>query len=157
MSARVRPNPTIEQLHAALLASASATAVLEALFGAPVVIRRLVCDAPPLSPLQHAHLRPTLAELARHRRVMLLAGGRAVSEADLWYVPARLMPGMEAQLHDSDTPFGTVVRPLRPPRQTLAARICADGEPFVLEHEAVLVTGAGVPFALVSERYLAVR
>lgn len=157
MIAQVRPAPTIQQLHAALLASASATAVLDALFGAPVTIRRLACDAPALSPTRHAHLQPTTAEPARHRRVMLFAAGRAVSQADLWYIPARLLPGMEAILRDTDTPFGAVVRPMHPARRCLAARFCAPGEPFALEHEALLVTAEGVPFALVSERYLAVR
>ena len=73
----MRPNPTVHSLHHALLASPSATAVLESLFGPPVTIQRLPCDALPLSPLQRQHLRPTLAEPACHRRVMLLAAGRA--------------------------------------------------------------------------------
>lgn len=150
----MRAIPTIEQLHAALLASASATEVIGRLFGGPVVVRRLVCDPLALSPLQYDHLRPNPRQPARFRRVMLLAGGRAVSEADLWYVPARLLPGMDQMLHDTDTPFGAVVRPMHPSRQTLAARMCAPGEPHALEHEALLRTRDGTPFALVAERYL---
>jgi chorismate-pyruvate lyase len=150
----MRTHPTVQALHDALLASASATEVLQTLFGAPVLIRRLSCDPPLLTPLQHEHLRPTPRQPARHRRVILLAAGQAVSEADLWYIPARLLPGMDAKLHDTDTPFGTIVRPMRPTRQTLAARICTADEPYALEHEAVLKRQDGTPFALVAERYL---
>jgi chorismate-pyruvate lyase len=149
----MRPPPTIQQLHEALLASPSATEVLGRLFGGPVVIRRLPCEPPALTPSQHAYLQPTAREPVRHRRVILLAAGQAVSEADLWYVPARLLPGMEATLHSTDTPFGAVVQPMAPTRQTLAARICAAGEPYGLEHEALLRAADGTPFALVAERY----
>jgi hypothetical protein len=149
----MRPAPTVAQLHDALLASPSATEVLRHLFGGPVLARRLPCDPLALSPLQHFHLGPTQAEPACHRRVMLLAAGRAVSEADLWYVPARLAPGMADALRVTETPFGDVVRPMAPTRHTLAARICDPGEPHALEHEAVLRRGDGVAIALVAERY----
>jgi hypothetical protein len=149
----VRPAPTILQLHEALLASPSATEVLRHLFGGPVIARRLPCDPLALSPLQHSYLGPTAAEPACHRRVILLAAGRAVSEADLWYVPARLAPGMAAALRNSETPFGEVVRPMAPTRHTLAARVCDPGEPHALEHEAVLRRADGAAIALVAERY----
>jgi hypothetical protein len=84
---------------------------------------------------------------------MLLAAGVAVSEADLWYVPARLWPGMAETLRHTDTPFGLVVRPMQPRRRTLATRRCHPGEPYMLEHEAVLQDVAGTPIALVMERY----
>jgi chorismate-pyruvate lyase len=151
----MRPAPTVRQLHEALLASPSATEVLRQLFGGPVLARRLPCDAAALSPLQHFHLGPTQAEPACHRRVVLLAASRAVSEADLWYVPARLEPGMAALLLDTETPFGEVVRPMAPTRHTLASRICDPGEPYALEHEAVLRRADGVAIALVAERYSA--
>ena len=145
----------MRQLHEALLASPSATEVLRHLFGGPVLARRLPCDPMALSPLQHFHLGPTAAEPACHRRVILLAAGRAVSEADLWYVPARLAPGMATQLRDSETPFGEVVRPMAPTRHTLAARICPPSEPHALEHEAILRRADGAAIALVAERYSA--
>jgi hypothetical protein len=143
----------VQQLHEALLASPSATEVLRHLFGGPVLARRLPCDPMALTPLQHFHLAPTTTEPACHRRVILLAAGRAVSEADLWYVPARLAAGMAAQLRDSETPFGEVVRPMSPTRHTFAARICDAGEPHALEHEAVLRRADGTAIALVAERY----
>jgi chorismate-pyruvate lyase len=149
----MRPAPTVQQLHEALLGSPSATEVLARLFGGPVRARRLPCDPLALSPLQHFYLHPTPGEPACHRRVILLAAGRAVSEADLWYVPARLAPGMAALLRDTETPFGEVVRPIKPTRHTLAARICDPGEPHALEHQAVLRRADGAAIALVAERY----
>jgi chorismate-pyruvate lyase len=150
----MRGEVTVQVLHEKLLASASATAVLEALFGGPVRIQRLRCDALELTPWQRGRLLPTLAEPACHRRVTLLAAGSPVSEADIWYVPARLWPGMAAVLTTSDTPFGAVVRPMQPTRETLATRFGGDGDPVALEHEALLRDRDGVPIALVAERYL---
>ena len=151
--ASMRPAVTIAVLHRKLLSCSSATAVLEEVFGGPVVIRRLSCDALALGPYQRERLRPSQAQPACHRRVMLLAAGRPVSEADLWYVPSRLWPGMEKALRGTEVPFGKVVAPMQPVRETLASRICAEDESVALEHEAVLRDQEGVPIALVSERY----
>jgi hypothetical protein len=153
----MRADLTPMHLHERLLAGESATQVIGDLYGRPVRVRRLTCDAVPLSPRQHVALAPTPTEPACHRRVMLVAAGAAVSEADIWYIPARLWPGMAETLRGTDTPFGTVVRPMRPTRDTLATRFCDPGEPFVLEHEALLRAGNGTPIALVTERYLAPR
>jgi chorismate-pyruvate lyase len=149
----MRPTVTVQALHERLLASHSATEVLAQLFGAPVVIQRMTCDPLTLTPWQRSRLEPTQAEPACHRRVTLLAGGLPVSEADLWYVPARLWPGMAATLAETDRPFGAVVRPMQPVRETLASRICGPGEPVALEHEALLRDRQGKPIALVAERY----
>ena len=150
----MRPAPTVRQLHEALLTSPSATEVLRQLFGGPVLARLLPCDPMALSKLQHVYLAPTASEPACHRRVILVAAGRAISEADLWYVPARLEPGMEETLRTTQHPFGEVVQPMAPTRYTLAARICDPGEPYALEHEAVLRRADGAAIALVAERYL---
>jgi chorismate-pyruvate lyase len=141
------------RLHQSLLKSNSATEVIADLCGGPVVIRRLVCDEAVACPGRDLLSADTVC----HRRVMLLADGVAVSEADLWYVPARLTQAMAATLTETDTPFGIVVRPLRPTRELLSARFSAPGEAFVLEHEALLRDAAGRPLALVMERYLAQR
>jgi hypothetical protein len=145
---------TAAVLDARLRASDSATEVIGDLFGRPVRIHRLTCDAPSLGLSQHACLRPTADQPAVHRRVTLLADGMTVSEADLWYVPARLWPGMAATLSATDTPFGIVVRPMRPYRETLATRFCDPHERYALEHEAVLRDSDGAAIALVMERYL---
>ena len=149
----MRQPVTAAQLHARLLQADSASEVVRELFGGPVVIRRLACEPMPLSPLQHAHLRPTQSEPAVHRRIALLAGGMPVSEADIWYIPARLWPGMAETLRTSDTPFGLVVRPMQPKRRTLAARVCERNEPYSIEHEALLTAPDNGPIALVAERY----
>jgi hypothetical protein len=149
----MRQTVTAAQLHARLLQADSASEVARELFGGPVLIRRLACEPMGLSPLQHAQLRATQAEPAVHRRIALIAGGTPVSEADIWYVPARLWPGMAETLRISDTPFGLVVRPMQPRRRTLAARVCEAGEPFAIEHEAVLIAAENTPIALVAERY----
>jgi hypothetical protein len=102
----MRSAVTVQALHEKLLASDSATEVLAQTFGDPVVACRMLCDPLALTPWQRAQLAPTQSEPACHRRVTLLAGGRPVSEADLWYVPARLWPGMAATLAETDRPFG---------------------------------------------------
>ncbi len=137
------PRVTARALHEALLASDSATAVLEAICGAPVSILR----RPPAG-------APAPARLAGgvHRRVVLLCGARVLSEADLWFRPELLPAGMVAELAASDAPFGRVVKTLGLRRRTLSARICAPGDPFAVEHSAVLEDGAQ-DVAEVAERY----
>ncbi len=41
-----------------------------------------------------------------------MCGGHVLSEADNWYVPARLTPQMNRALDTSDTPFGAAVKAL---------------------------------------------
>jgi chorismate-pyruvate lyase len=137
-------------LDARLRASDSATGVIGELFGNPVRIERVPCEPIPLDATQEAELAPN-GDAVLHRRVKLVAGGAAVSEADLWYVPSRLWPGMAEQLRDTTVPFGTIVRPMRPRRHVLASRA---GGPWMLEHDAVLHDRSGRPIALVAERYL---
>ena len=81
------PRVTAEALHAALLASDSATAVLEAICGAPVSIRR--------DP-NATWLMPTHLAGGEHRRVALMGGYRHLSDADLGFRPELLPPGMVA-------------------------------------------------------------
>ncbi len=138
------PTVTAQSLHDALLAADSATAVLEALCGAPITIRRAV--AGPATP-------PRCVADGQHRRVTLLCGARALSEADLWFRPGLLPPGMVAALATTDIPFGRVVASLGLRRHTLSARICERGAPFAVEHRAVLVAPDDSVVAEVAERY----
>jgi chorismate-pyruvate lyase len=133
-----------------LRASDSATRVIGELFGHPVRIERLPCAPIKLDVTQEAELAPN-GDAVLHRRVKLVAAGAEVSEADLWYIPSRLWPGMAERLRDTNTPFGTVVSPMRPRRHVLASRA---GGPWMLEHHAVLHDRSGRPIALVAERYL---
>jgi chorismate-pyruvate lyase len=134
------------------LASHSATAVLRALFGDPVEIERVADDAP-LTASGCAALAVDGPAEVTHRRVMLRAGGRAVSDAELWYVPGRLWPGMADTLLTTAIPFGSVVAPMQPRRETLSFRFGAAGEAHALEHRAILRDATGAPIALVYEFY----
>ncbi|MDP3173363.1 MAG: hypothetical protein Q8M88_02875 [Phenylobacterium sp.] len=93
-------------------------------------------------------------DLVRHRRVELLVDGTILSEADNWYVPARLTPEMNRCLDESRTPFGAVVRPLGFRRRTLDAEILAGAPgPYIIRHRAVLVLADETPISLVVEGY----
>jgi hypothetical protein len=158
----------IETLRARLLAGPSATAVLEAwcaergLSDDPRLVARRVAGADkPLSALQRQRLGLAADEPVRYRRVRLTCGAHVLSEADNWYVPARLTPEMNAALDTTEMPFGRVVRPLRPTRSNLGLRMIwqpvggqmPDPGDALFSVEAVLSTGDGVPFCEVAETY----
>jgi chorismate-pyruvate lyase len=109
-----------------------------------------------------------------YRRVRLRCGDYVLSEADNWYVPARLTPEMNRVLDTTDTAFGRAVQALDFQRRTLSAKLLwsplpqgwemgapapeANGQalvipPHVLEHQAVLTLPGGTPFSLVVETY----
>jgi hypothetical protein len=128
-----------------------------------------------------ADLRARLAvdehEPLRYRHVQLTCGEHVLSEADNWYVPARLTAEMNQQLDGSDEPFGKVVRPLGFQRRTLSAELLwsplpAQWEmrpeitatsaatplripPQVLRHRAVLFSATQQPFSALQETYMA--
>lgn len=155
----------VQSLHARILAGPSATAVLEAwcaelgLAAEPRVLARRVPGSRPPSPEQRRRLGVGPDEPVAYRRVRLTCGEAVLSEADNWYVPARLTHEMNAALDTTDAPFGRVVRPLAPTRRTLAVRQLAmparpAPEDPLFAVEAVLSTGDGVPFCEVAETYL---
>src|SRR5262249_23135272 len=53
----------------------------------------------------------------------LRCGELVLSEADNWYVPARLTPEMNRLLETTDTPFGVAVQSLHFQRHTLSAEL----------------------------------
>jgi hypothetical protein len=55
--------------------------------------------------------------------VRLICGGHVLSEADNWYVPARLTPEMNRVLEATDTAVGRVVQTLNFRRRTLSAKL----------------------------------
>jgi chorismate-pyruvate lyase len=110
----------------------------------------------------------------KYRRVRLRCGDRVLSEADNWYVPARLTPAMDQALDSSDIPFGKAVQALNYRRRTLSAQLLwsplpegwerttpsptqgaatLDVPPQVLQHKAVLTLPDGTPFSHVVETY----
>lgn len=147
----------VEALSARLLASHSATAVLQEICDRRAPGERVRAERLPPGPEAPAWVREALAasgEAIRHRRVRLMCGPEVLSVADNWFVPGRLTPEMNATLETTDTPFGVAVRSLDYRRRTLSVCYLDDGA-GVLEHKAVLVAD-GVPFSLVLETYAAV-
>jgi chorismate-pyruvate lyase len=142
-----------QAVHAALLATDSATAVLETLCGGPVSVRRRAPDAVQNDPESASLLHVAAGETVVHRQVDLLCGARQLSEADLWYVPQRLPHDIATRLRETCLPFGRVVRVMALRRISLSARLCDDGEPWALEHRALLGRPGGQPVAVVHERY----
>jgi hypothetical protein len=113
-------------------------------------------------------------EPVRYRRVRLHCGPHVLSEADNWYVPARLTPEMNKVLDTSDTPFGRAVQALHFQRHTLSAQLLWSPLPRgwdmgaelatpakgplqipaqTIQHRAVLSIPDGTPFSLVVETY----
>lgn len=168
----------LQTLNADILASSSATTTLERwcrdheMAADPTVVVQRV-DATPKAPsaVQLQRLRVTDATAVKYRRVRLQCGDHTLSEADNWYVPARLTAEMNQQLDTTDIPFGKVVRPLTPYRRTIAATLLWSPLPpgwelrrdtrlgaltipnEVMVHTAVLYTSDHQPFAEVVETY----
>ncbi len=142
----------ITDLHLALLRCDSATAVLERFFGGPILVRRQHCAPVAPDAAQTARLELGQGTPWQYRRVCLLSAGTVLSEAHLWFVPGRLLPGMVQALAGTEIPFGRIVAPLRPRRHSIVAAYLPSPSPYALQHRAVLVTDAG-PIAEVNEFY----
>ena len=181
--ARAQVLALLQTLNADLLSHDSATLTLErwcAAHGlaspaaAIVTAQRVRGIGKPLPPAMRARLAIGPNEPVRYRHVRLACGGRVLSEADNWYVPARLTPMMNLQLDGSDVPFGKVVRALDFRRRTLSARLLwsplATGwemqsvpsatthgvlelPPHLIEHTAVLYDAHQRPFSALVETY----
>ena len=171
----------LESLDADLLSHDSATLTLERWCDAhrlavPATIRaQRVLGADKLPGEEQRRLLMVGAgEPIRYRRVRLACGAHVLSEADNWYVPARLTPDMNRALDTSDVAFGRAVQALQFQRRTLAAELLwhplPDGWEMgsalpppspaalaipaeVLRHRAVLTLPDGTPFSEVIETY----
>ena len=173
-----------QTLNAEILASPSATQSLEKwcrdhkMADDPAIVARVIpgVDRVPTAE-QLQRLQVASAGDVKYRRVELRCGSHVFSEADNWYVPARLTAEMNRALDTSDAPFGKVVQPLRPYRRTLAVTVLwsplpagweqqrrvkqpqrEHATPLVLprelfEHRAILFTIDHQPFSEVVERY----
>src|SRR5271157_592394 len=128
--ARLEALALIESLNADLLAHDSATLTLERwcadhrLADPALIVAERVHD---VDKVAAAEVRATLDvkpdEPLGYRRVRLKCGDHVLSEADNWYVPARLTPEMNHVLETTDTPFGKAVADLHFRRHTLAAEL----------------------------------
>ena len=118
----------LESLNADLLAHDSATLTIERwcadhrLADPARIVAERVSDADkPASAEVRAALDVKPDEPLGYRRVRLKCGDHVLSEADNWYVPARLTPEMNHVLETTDTPFGKAVAALHFRRHTLSA------------------------------------
>jgi hypothetical protein len=171
----------IESLNADLLAHDSATLTIERWCAdhqladpARIVAERVRGADKPASAEVRLALDVKPDEPLGYRRVRLKCGDHVLSEADNWYVPARLTPEMNHALETTDTPFGKAVAALHFRRHTLSADLLWRPLPkgwemgaapasqkagaltipdHVLEHRAVLSTPDGEPFSEVVETY----
>ena len=153
----VQPNVS-ERLRADLLADNSATVVLSkwcaaAHLAEPPTIAALrdLVDVPASDEIR-ALLKVSADEPIRYRRVKLVCGTHVLSEADNWYVPARLTPQMNLELDTSSTPFGLAVKALNFRRATLDAQ-SVKGPKTILRVRALLLAPDMQPFSLVVENY----
>ncbi|HWK43795.1 MAG TPA: hypothetical protein VNT30_03680 [Stellaceae bacterium] len=179
--ARLEALALLQTFNADLLSHPSATLTLERWCGA----HHLADEAKITAKLDRAVDKPATAEQRKrlavgpdeplvYRRVRLICGDKVLSEADNWYVPARLTPEMNRLLTETETPFGRAVLSLDFHRELLSADLLwhplpanweiESGLPApaggalavpdqVLQHRAVLLTRANTPFSEVVETY----
>ena len=178
---RVAALALLETLNADLLSHDSATLTLERWCDAHglasparVTATRLRDAETPADDEVRRSLGADAAEPVRHRHVRLACGDHVLSEADNWYLPARLTPEMNRVLDTSDTAFGRAVLALGFQRRTLAAELLWHPLPAgwdrgaalppagpgalaipgqVLRHRAVLILPDGTPFSALVETY----
>jgi chorismate-pyruvate lyase len=150
----------IDSLRVELLSGGSATDILTSHCAAlgsvmPAVIRaERVRTADKQADARTRKLLAARAdEQVLYRHVRLTCGTHILSEADNWYVPDRLTADMNKTLTETDTPFGTVVRPLAFHRKTLEATRLPSRSPAALRVRALLIIKTGIPFSLVVEDY----
>ena len=115
----------IQDLNARLLASDSASKALEKwcadrhIVTNPRISAKLLPGLyKPATPQLRVRLDVDNKEVLRYRRVHLFCGDHLLVEADNWYVPSRLTPGMNRILDTTDIPFGRAIGDLKPTRRT---------------------------------------
>jgi hypothetical protein len=181
-TSRLEALAILQTLNADLLSNASATLTLDrwcaahklAPEGSKIVAQRVRGQDKPADEAVRKLLDVGADEPVAYRRVRLACGDRILSEADNWYVPAKLTPEMNKALDTSDIAFGRAVQALNFSRTNLSAKLLwsplpqgwetgADLPPsgtaplalpsFVLEHHAVLKLPDGTPFSALIESY----
>jgi chorismate-pyruvate lyase len=149
----------LRRFNAELLSSDSATRVLERWCNSAIAALRLEAPAKPL-PAEHAQCLGLLAgEQILYRRVNLVATGQILCAAENWYIPERLTVEMNRALEHTTIPFGYVIAPLKPRRQTLSTitfwpdvRRDPD-DAAILEHRTLLMASDGRPLSVVHEAF----
>ncbi|MHC2303028.1 hypothetical protein ACVJBD_007295 [Rhizobium mongolense] len=181
-TSRVQALAVLQTLNAQLLSNASATLTLDswcalhklAPGGSRIVAHRVRGQDKPADALIRELLAVGPDEPVSYRRVHLACGNRILSEADNWYVPARLTADMNNALNTTDISFGRAVQSLKFTRTNLSAELLWSPlpkgwemgaelpasamaplavPPFLLEHHAVLKLRDGTPFSALIESY----
>lgn len=159
----IQPASPVDGLERMLASHDSATAALEQWCeqqGLANPARVIAQQAPGQLVKDPADLRSLLGVSAQEqlgsRHVRLTCGNRLLSQAQNWYVPARLTPAMNAQLAETTTPFGKVAAPLGFKRELIetkrgAGPDCPAGT--VLFQRAILRLPDGQVLAHVLECY----
>lgn len=180
---RVEILALVQSLNAEILGATSATRTLESwcaehhLADDPKIVAVAIAGVrkePSAEQLQR--LAVSNASELQYRRVQLRCGTHVLSEADNWYVPARLTPEMNELLTTTETPFGKAVQALHPYRRTIAVIMLWAPLPRgweqqprsrfashrwralalpkeLFQHRAVLYTENHLPFSEVVETY----
>ncbi|WP_201832704.1 hypothetical protein [Microvirga zambiensis] len=160
MTASTDMNSLVWALNTRLIAGATATGTLLAwceehgLSDGPITVDVRQRFAPALVPddiLPALELNP--GETIDYRQVQLMRGALPLATAENWFVPQRLTAAMNKALNTTETPFATVIAPLRPVRRILAAAIQPQSG-IILEQVALVRSGSGAALALVKEGYL---
>ncbi|MBW6527073.1 hypothetical protein KZ813_09510 [Sphingomonas sp. RHCKR7] len=178
---RLAADAALHALSDRLAASDSATLVLDGwcaehqmAANPKITAERVRGEERPAPPEIRTLLKASATERLGYRHVRLRCGTHVLSDADNWYVPARLTTDINRQLDTSDTPFGRAAQPLRFRRYTLSSqhlwsplprrwetlaswrwprRAEVDVADTVIENHAVLLLPDGVPISAVVERY----
>jgi hypothetical protein len=172
----------LQTLNSDLLSHDSATLTLDRwcashhLGDPPTITAERVHDVDkPATAAQRELLHVSATEPLAYRRVRLHCGTHVLSEADNWYVPARLTPEMNQALEHSDVAFGRAIEALHFQRHTLSADLLWAPLPQgwemtgpteehdnklvipndVLQHTAVLSLPDGTPISALTETYTA--
>ncbi|NSZ16691.1 hypothetical protein [Agrobacterium vitis] len=178
---RLQAFAVLQTLNADLLSHDSATLTLDRWCsthkladGAKITAERIKDVDKPATGEIRAALKVADGDKVGYRRVRLKCGDRILSEADNWYVPARLTDDMNKVLDTTDGAFGRVVQPLHFQRHTISAELlwkplpdgwemgsvvpAASSNPlsvpeYVLQHKALLSVPDGTPISMVVETY----
>jgi len=179
---RLEAQALLETLNADLLSNDSATLTLDrwceahkmATPGTKVVAERVHGDDKAPTDEVRQLLGVGATDPVRYRHVRLHCGDHVLSEADNWYVPARLTTDMNQVLDSTDTAFGRAVQALHFHRRTLSAKLLWQPLPpgwemssalpkpprgplqvpaETIQHRAVLSLPDGTPISLVVETY----
>ncbi|MCF1467806.1 hypothetical protein FS764_12925 [Agrobacterium vitis] len=178
---RLQAFAVLQTLNADLLSHDSATLTLDRWCsthkladGAKITAERVKDVDKPATGEIRAALKVADGDKVGYRRVRLKCGERILSEADNWYVPARLTDDMNKVLDTTDGAFGRVVQPLHFQRHTMSAELLwkplpdgwemggavppASKDPlsvpeYVLQHKALLSVPDGTPISMVVETY----